>query len=80
MIREGFSTIHEYDDSPNEEFPEHDHPEDHLLVVAKGSIFIQMDGKTSLLKEDDRMFFPAQKLHSAKIGPEGCLYFDGARS
>jgi quercetin dioxygenase-like cupin family protein len=79
MLKEGFSLINEYDDSPNEIFPDHDHPGDQFLVVLKGSIVVTMEGKTSILRQGDEMFFPAKMIHSAQIGPEGCLYLDGER-
>lgn len=79
MLREDFSILNEYDDPPNEVFPEHDHPGDQLLVVLKGSISITMNGETSILKPGDEMFFPAKVMHSAQVGPEGCLYLDGER-
>jgi len=79
MLREGYSIINEYDDPPNEIFPDHDHPGDQLLVVLKGSIIVTMQGKTSILKQDDEIFFPAKVIHSAQIGSGGCLYLDGER-
>jgi len=57
-------------------FPDHDHPGDQLLIVLKGSISITMGGKTSVLTPGDEMFFPARIVHSAKVGPEGCIYLD----
>ncbi len=79
MLQEGFSVINEYDDPPNEFFPDHDHSGDQLLVVLQGTITIVMDGKTSLLEVGDEIFFPAKVIHNAKVGPEGCLYLDGER-
>ena len=79
MLREGFSIINEYDDPPNEMFSDHDHPGDQLLVVVRGLIEITMNGKTSVLRSGDEIFFPAKVVHSAKMGPEGCLYIDGER-
>ncbi len=79
MLKEGFVIINEYDDPPNEFFPDHDHPGDQLLVVVNGSIEVAMNGQTSILKPGDEMFFPAKVKHGAKIGPEGCLYIDGER-
>ena len=79
MIKEGFSIINVYDDVANEVFPDHQHPGDQLLVVIRGSISIEMDGKISVLKAGDEMFFPANIIHSAKIDPEGCLYIDGEK-
>ncbi|TSC78515.1 MAG: hypothetical protein G01um101433_180 [Parcubacteria group bacterium Gr01-1014_33] len=79
MLREGFSIISEYDDPPNEVFPDHDHPGDQLLIIVRGSIEVTVSGKTSILKPRDEIFFPAKVVHKAKIGPEGCLYIDGER-
>ena len=79
MLSEGYSIINEYDDPPNEVFPDHDHPGDQLLVVLRGSIEIIMNGETSTLRPGDEMAFPAKMIHSAKVGPEGCLYLDGER-
>ncbi|MBI4085182.1 MAG: cupin domain-containing protein [Candidatus Liptonbacteria bacterium] len=79
MLREGFTIINEYNDPPNEVFADHDHPGDQLLIVMRGSIEITMSGKTSVLKPGDEIFFPAKVIHSAKVGPEGCLYLDGER-
>ena len=79
MLREGFSIVNEYDDPPNEMFPNHDHSGDQLLVVVRGSIEVTINGKTSVLKPGDEIFFPAKMIHSAKVGPKGCLYIDGER-
>lgn len=79
MLREGFTIINEYDDPPNEVFPDHDHSGDQLLVVIKGSMEVTMNGKTSVLKPGDDVFFPAKVRHSAKVGPEGCLSLDSER-
>jgi quercetin dioxygenase-like cupin family protein len=74
LMQEGYSLINKYNDSPNEIFPDHDHPGDQLLVVLEGSIEIVMDGKTSVLRSGDEMFFPARRMHSAKIGSEGITF------
>src|SRR5438477_463037 len=65
---EGFSIINEFDDPPNEFFPDHDHFGDQLLIVLKGSIEIKMDGKVSVLKPGDEILFPAKMIPSAKVG------------
>lgn len=79
LVRDGFTILNEYDDPPNEFFPDHDHPGDQQLVVMTGSIEIVMDGKTTMLMPGDEMFFPAKMIHSARVGAEGCLYIDGER-
>jgi quercetin dioxygenase-like cupin family protein len=79
MLREGYSTIIEYNDPPHEFFPEHSHPGEQLLVVLEGSIEVTMNGEVSILKSGDEIIFPAKMSHSVKIGSEGCLYLDGER-
>ncbi len=46
----------------------------------KGSIAVTMDGQTKTLNAGDELFFPANVVHRAKVGPEGCLYIDGEQS
>lgn len=79
LRKEGYGIIHEYTDSPNEEFPDHDHPGDQLLVVVKGSIAVKMNGKDYSLKAGHELRFPAKMVHSAKAGPEGCGYIVGEK-
>ena len=79
LLKKGYSILNEYDDPPNEIFPDHDHPGDQLLIVIRGLIEITMNGKTTVLNSGDEMFFPKKVVHSAKVGPKGCLYLDGER-
>ena len=77
MLVGGFSIINEYSDPANEFFPDHNHPGDQLLIVLEGSISVTMGGKTQILGVGDELFFPAQVIHSAKVGPSGCKYIVG---
>jgi quercetin dioxygenase-like cupin family protein len=79
MKAERYLQIDIYDDPANEVFPDHDHPGDQLLVVQKGSIAVNMDGKDFFLKPGEEIFFPAKRRHSAQVGAEGCLYIVGER-
>jgi mannose-6-phosphate isomerase-like protein (cupin superfamily) len=79
LFREGFSEVNEYNDLPNEVFPEHNHPGDQLLIVLDGSISITMEGKTVNLEAGDELFFPATVNHSAQVGLKGCSYVVGER-
>ena len=79
MLSGGYSIINEYNDPPYEIFPDHDHQGDQFLVVIRGSIEITMNSKITVLNPGDEMFFPKKVMHSAKVGPKGCLYLDGER-
>lgn len=79
LQQEGYGTVREYNDLPNEEFPDHDHLVDELIVVLKGSMAIKMHGKSYLLKAGDELYFPAKIIHSAKVGSDGCAYILGEK-
>lgn len=79
LMRDGYTKLVEYDDPPNEVFPDHTHEGDQYIVILKGSITITMLGKTTVMKPGDEMFFPKQTIHSAVVGPEGCVYIDGEK-
>lgn len=77
--KEGYTTVREYNDPPNEEFPDHDHLVDELVIVLKGSMAVKMHNRDYLLKIGDELYFPAKVIHSAKVGPEGCVYILGEK-
>jgi len=79
MKSAGYTIINEYDDAPGEHFPEHNHRGEQLIVVLRGSIEVNMEGKHHELKEGDKLVFPAEMMHDATVGPEGCLYLDGEK-
>ena len=79
LQRLGYADIHEYDDLAHEEFPDHAHDGDQLLVVVRGDMEVTMDGQVSKLMPNDEMYFPAKKVHSAKVGADGCLYLVGEK-
>ncbi len=75
----GYLTIHEYNDLPNEEFPDHTHDTEELAVIVSGSLNVKMDGLNYLLKAGNEFVFPAKRVHSAKVGPGGCVYIVGEK-
>ncbi|MEK7183681.1 MAG: cupin domain-containing protein [Patescibacteria group bacterium] len=80
LLRDGYTVIHEYDDRAGEEFPDHTHDTNQILIVIRGDLVIHMDGSDSTLKPGDELFFPPQKVHAVKIGPDGCFYLVGEKS
>ncbi len=75
----GYLVIYEYDDPPNEEFPDHIHEGEELAVIISGSLEVKMDGVDYFLKAGDEIVFPAKMIHSAKVGPNGCVYVVGEK-
>ena len=79
LQKEGYQLIHQYDDPPSEEFPDHDHPGDQLMIVLEGSIAVAMNGENHLLAPGDELYVPAHMTHRAKVGPKGCKYIVGEK-
>lgn len=75
----GYETIFEYDDAAGEFFAEHTHPGEECLVVIRGSLEVNMDGKHHVCNVGDELIFPQMMPHDAKMGPEGCFYIVGEK-
>lgn len=64
--------------SPGQLYPDHWHPFDKVVVVARGSIVFK-DCSTGMKYEllpGDRLLVPAGLLHSALVGPRGVSCFE----
>lgn len=79
LAGEGYKKIVMYDDPAGEFFADHSHEADQCIVILAGSMVVSMNDKEHLLKSGDIFYFPANVVHSAKIGSEGCRYFDGEK-
>ena len=79
LKEDGYETIFEYDDPAGEFFPDHTHPGEEYLVVIRGNIEVNMDGKHHTCGPNDELLFPQMMVHDAKIGPEGCFYIVGEK-
>ncbi len=79
LIAAGYKKIFDYNDPPNEFFAEHDHEDDERVVIISGSLWVKMAGKEYTLKAGDELDFPAKVKHTAKVGPEGCVYLAGEK-
>ncbi len=76
---EGFSVVFIHRDRPNACYPDHTHRGLTAHVVIEGSITVTSGGKTATYGPGERFDVPAGAVHSAVIGPEGCLYVIGEK-
>jgi quercetin dioxygenase-like cupin family protein len=74
---EGFKNIYEWTDEPNTKYPLHAHKGKVAFYVIKGSITMQLEGKTITLNPNDRIDVPVGIEHTGIVGPEGCTYVVG---
>ena len=76
---EGFDKVYVWDGEPNEEDTNHSHLFDTKIVILKGDIEIETNGKKSVLKSGDEMEIPRNKIHAAIVGLSGCRYIVAER-
>src|SRR5205809_854191 len=71
---EGFDPIR-IADRPGAVYPPHSHPETKLLAFLHGTMQVLVQGKTYDCSPGDKLIIPGNLEHSAKVGPEGCVFF-----
>ena len=76
---EGFSTTYVWQDGPNTIYPDHTHPVETAHIVLQGHVTITTKGETRTYRKVDRCDVPANTVHSAVMGPQGCRYLIGER-
>lgn len=76
---DGFTDIRTQRDSPDIHYPPHTHPIVTAHVILEGSMELMLDGKQHALQPGDCLDVPANAVHEARIGPEGCTYVIGER-
>ena len=79
LKREGFSTTYVWQDGPNTIYPDHTHPVETAHIVLQGQVTITTEGETRKYRKGDRCDVPANTVHSAVMGPQGCRYLIGER-
>lgn len=74
---DGFTDIRTQRDSPGIHYPPHTHPIVTAHVILEGSMELMLGEQRDVLKSGDRFDVPANTVHEARIGPEGCTYVIG---
>jgi quercetin dioxygenase-like cupin family protein len=76
---EGFVTTYVWQDRPYASYADHTHPVETAHIILSGEMTITMDSKTATYGAGDRVDVPANAVHSAQMGAEGCRYIVGER-
>jgi quercetin dioxygenase-like cupin family protein len=61
--------------SPGYEYIVHTHPETKILVGLKGYMKVQVETVYYTLKPGDLLIIEGNKVHNAKVGDEGCVFY-----
>ena len=80
LVREGFSHTYIWEDVPNARYPDHTHTIDTAHIVLSGEMTLTMNGETKTYCAGERCDVPANTVHAARMGPEGCRYLIGERT
>lgn len=79
-LREGgFGHVYIWEDGPGAFYPDHTHPGTSAHVILEGEMTVTSEGRTQTCKAGNRFDVPANTVHSARMGPEGCRYLIGER-
>jgi mannose-6-phosphate isomerase-like protein (cupin superfamily) len=74
---EGFAHFFTWQDGPDAFYPEHTHAARTAHVILDGEMTLTLEGRTRTLKPGERLDVPANTVHSARMGPQGCRYLVG---
>jgi mannose-6-phosphate isomerase-like protein (cupin superfamily) len=79
LHQEGFTRTYTWRDNPNVFYPDHRHPAVTAHVILSGEMTVTSEGTTRVCRAGDRFDVPAEAVHSARMGPEGCTYLIGEK-
>lgn len=77
LHEDGFSRTFVWQDGPGACYPDHTHPMTTAHVILEGEMMLTSEGETRTYRAGDRCDVPANTIHSARMGPEGCRYLIG---
>ncbi len=77
LKREGFTHVYEWTDAPGTEYPEHAHKGKVSFFITEGEISMNFSGQETVVSAGDRFDVPVGGMHSAKVGPAGCIFVVG---
>jgi quercetin dioxygenase-like cupin family protein len=79
LQREGFGNAYVWEDSPHARYPDHTHCTETAHVILGGELTLTMNGVTTTYRVGERCDVPANAVHAALIGPNGCRYLIAER-
>ncbi len=79
LREEGFGHIFTWQDAPRAHYPDHTHAMTTAHVILDGEMTLTSEGKARTFKTGERCDVPAETVHSATMGPNGCRYMIGEK-
>jgi quercetin dioxygenase-like cupin family protein len=79
LRRQGFSRVYVWQDGAGAFYPDHTHDGLTAHMILDGEMTLTMRGESKTYRTGDRCDVPADALHAARMGPEGCRYMIGEK-
>jgi quercetin dioxygenase-like cupin family protein len=79
LRRQGFSRVYVWQDGAGAFYPDHTHDGLTAHIILDGEMTLTMRGESKTFRTGDRCDVPADALHAARMGPEGCRYMIGEK-
>lgn len=79
LRQEGFTHTYTWQDGSNVCYSPHTHPTVTAHIILAGEMTVTSEGKTQVYRVGERFDVPAEAVHSARMGPEGCRYLVGEK-
>jgi quercetin dioxygenase-like cupin family protein len=80
-LRSEATGCYSWSNGPGDRYAAHSHGYEKVLYCVDGSItfVLEAEDRRLLLRPGDRMVLPAGAVHSAVVGPHGCMCIEGRR-
>jgi quercetin dioxygenase-like cupin family protein len=79
LRRQGFSRVYVWQDGAGAFYPDHTHDGLTAHIILDGEMTLTMRGESKTYRTGDRCDVPADALHAARMGPDGCRYMIGEK-
>ena len=79
LRRQGFSRVYVWEDGAGAFYPDHTHDGLTAHIILGGEMTLTMRGESKTYRTGDRCDVPADAMHAARIGPDGCRYMIGEK-
>jgi mannose-6-phosphate isomerase-like protein (cupin superfamily) len=76
---EGFLHTYVWQDGPEAYYPDHTHVGETAHIILDGEMTLAQGGLAQTYSAGQRCDVPAGAVHSARMGPSGCLYLIGEK-
>ncbi len=76
---EGYAHVYVWRDEPYTLYADHTHQTKTAHVILQGEMTLTSEGNTHIYAAGERVDVPANTVHSAQMGAEGCKYLIGEK-